>query len=526
MQFTDIFIRRPVLASVVSLLILVLGLRAYAVLPILQFPRTENALVTVTTIYYGADPDVVAGFITTPLENAIAQANGIDYMNSVSQSSVSTITVTLRLNYDADKALTEINTKVASVLNQLPPGTLQPTLDGEDRPDHRRHVYRLQQRHLGAEPDHRLLDARGAAKTASGAGRADRGTARPEGVCAARLARSAKARRLRAHRDRRQPGAHRQRLHIRHRQYQRPDGAGQSVRLDQPAFGGRVPQSGDQAKRRRHRAAQGRRQCHARRRGLRVRGRLRRQAGGLYRHPGGAVGQSARGDRRHPQGVPGNPGAAAARAQRRDHLRFHRIRAQRHQRGDPQPGRGADHRDLGGVPLPGFDARLDHPDGRHSAVADRHAHYSSGARLFDQPVDAVGAGAGHRPRGRRRHHRGRERQPPSRGRHGADGRRHPGGARARRPDHRHDRGAGRGLRADRLPERTDRRAVRRVRLRAGRRRHHIGHRGADLVADAVLAAAQGARSRARRLGGAADAVHRPAVSPAARRLTNAGCTAA
>ena len=128
MQFTDIFIRRPVLASVVSLLILVLGLRAYAVLPILQFPRTENALVTVTTIYYGADPDVVAGFITTPLENAIAQANGIDYMNSVSQSSVSTITVTLRLNYDADKALTEINTKVASVLNQLPPGTLQPTL--------------------------------------------------------------------------------------------------------------------------------------------------------------------------------------------------------------------------------------------------------------------------------------------------------------------------------------------------------------------------------------------------------------
>src|SRR6202140_1721085 len=128
MNFTDIFIRRPVLATVVSLMILVLGLRAYSVLPILQYPRTENAIVTVTTIYYGADPDVVAGFITTPLENAIAQANGIDYMNSVSQSSVSTITVTLRLNYDADKALTEINTKVASVLNQLPPGTLQPTL--------------------------------------------------------------------------------------------------------------------------------------------------------------------------------------------------------------------------------------------------------------------------------------------------------------------------------------------------------------------------------------------------------------
>src|ERR1700726_143057 len=128
MPFTDIFIRRPVLASVVSLLILVLGLRAYSALPILQYPRTENAVVTVTTIFYGANPDVVAGFITTPLENAIAQANGIDYMTSTSQTSVSTITVYLRLNYDSDKALTEITAKISSVLNQLPPGSQQPIL--------------------------------------------------------------------------------------------------------------------------------------------------------------------------------------------------------------------------------------------------------------------------------------------------------------------------------------------------------------------------------------------------------------
>ena len=77
MKFTDIFIRRPVLATVVSLMILVLGLRAVGALPVLQYPRTENAVVTVTTTYYGADPDVIAGFITTPLELAIAQANGI-----------------------------------------------------------------------------------------------------------------------------------------------------------------------------------------------------------------------------------------------------------------------------------------------------------------------------------------------------------------------------------------------------------------------------------------------------------------
>ena len=128
MKFTDIFISRPVLATVVSLMILVVGLRAAGSLPILQYPRTENAVVTVSTIYYGADPDIVAGFITTPLENAIAQANGIDYMTSTSQSGVSTITVNLRLNYDSDKALTEINTKVNSVLNQLPAGSQQPVL--------------------------------------------------------------------------------------------------------------------------------------------------------------------------------------------------------------------------------------------------------------------------------------------------------------------------------------------------------------------------------------------------------------
>jgi multidrug efflux pump len=128
MNFTDIFIRRPVLATVVSLMILVLGLRAVGSLPVLQYPRTENTVVTVTTTYYGADPDVIAGFIATPLENAIAQANGIDYMSSTSTTGVNTITVYLRLNYEADKALTEISTKVASVINQLPSGTQQPVL--------------------------------------------------------------------------------------------------------------------------------------------------------------------------------------------------------------------------------------------------------------------------------------------------------------------------------------------------------------------------------------------------------------
>ena len=106
MNYTDIFVRRPVLATVISLTIFVIGLRAIFSLPVLQYPRTENAVVTVTTAYYGADANVIAGFITSPLEIAIAQANGIDYMTSSSTNGLSTITANLRLNYDPNKSLT------------------------------------------------------------------------------------------------------------------------------------------------------------------------------------------------------------------------------------------------------------------------------------------------------------------------------------------------------------------------------------------------------------------------------------
>jgi multidrug efflux pump len=128
MKFTDLFIQRPVLATVVSLLILVLGARAIFQLPVSQFPQTENAVVTISTTYYGADAGTIAGFITQPLEAAIAQAQGIDYLSSSSTTGVSVITATLRLNYDSNRALTEINTQVQSVRNQLPPQAQQPVL--------------------------------------------------------------------------------------------------------------------------------------------------------------------------------------------------------------------------------------------------------------------------------------------------------------------------------------------------------------------------------------------------------------
>ncbi|OIQ00822.1 MAG: multidrug efflux protein [Zetaproteobacteria bacterium CG2_30_46_52] len=128
MNFTDIFIRRPVLATTVSLLILVLGLQAISMLQVRQYPETQNAVVTVSTAYYGADAKTVAGFITQPLESAIGQAGGIDYMSSVSISGVSTITTTLRLNYDSNRALTDISSKVNAVLNQLPAQAQQPVI--------------------------------------------------------------------------------------------------------------------------------------------------------------------------------------------------------------------------------------------------------------------------------------------------------------------------------------------------------------------------------------------------------------
>ncbi len=128
MNFTDIFVRRPVLASVISLVILVVGMRSFTSLQVLAYPKTEDGVVTITTAYPGADPDSIAGFITTPIEAAVAQADGIDYMTSTSQSGVSSITVVLRQNYDTSKAAAEINIKVNSVLNQLPIGSQQPSI--------------------------------------------------------------------------------------------------------------------------------------------------------------------------------------------------------------------------------------------------------------------------------------------------------------------------------------------------------------------------------------------------------------
>ncbi|KTD16576.1 efflux RND transporter permease subunit [Legionella jordanis] len=128
MKFTDIFIKRPVLASVISLLIFLFGLNSILTMQIRQYPKMDNTVITITTAYPGADANLIAGFITTPLEAAVASSEGIDYMTSTSNQGLSTITLTIKLNFDPQVAFTDVMSKVQQTLNQLPPEAQQPVI--------------------------------------------------------------------------------------------------------------------------------------------------------------------------------------------------------------------------------------------------------------------------------------------------------------------------------------------------------------------------------------------------------------
>src|SRR5213596_3527957 len=129
MRFTDLFVKRPVLAIVVNLVILIAGLQSIRALSVRQYPRSDMAIVRVATVYVGANADLVRGFITTPLERVIASADGIDYMESTSAQGLSTINVHLKLNYDTNAALTQVQAKVAQVRNDLPPEAEAPIIE-------------------------------------------------------------------------------------------------------------------------------------------------------------------------------------------------------------------------------------------------------------------------------------------------------------------------------------------------------------------------------------------------------------
>ena len=129
MKFTDLFIHRPVLASVVSLLILLVGLRSINQLEVRQYPETRDTVVTVTTFYPGASSELVKGFITTPLQQAIAEADGIDYLSATSSQGRSVIEARMVLNYDPKSAVSEIQAKVASQRSVLPEDAEDPVID-------------------------------------------------------------------------------------------------------------------------------------------------------------------------------------------------------------------------------------------------------------------------------------------------------------------------------------------------------------------------------------------------------------
>src|SRR5690242_15663373 len=128
MRFTDLFIRRPVLATVVSLLILLIGLRSYYDLPIRQYPRLENTVITVTTVYPGATAELMQGFITQPIAQVVASAEGIDYMTSSSTQGKSVVSAYIKLNYDPNKALTDVMSKVNQVKYLIPKEANDPVI--------------------------------------------------------------------------------------------------------------------------------------------------------------------------------------------------------------------------------------------------------------------------------------------------------------------------------------------------------------------------------------------------------------
>lgn len=128
MKFTDIFIQRPVVSIVVSLLILLAGFQAATNLSVRQYPRSDVAMITINTVYIGANAELVRGFITTPIERAIASAQGIDYISSSSTMGMSTVRAHLQLNYDPLKAMTEISAKVNQVRGDLPPESEVPAI--------------------------------------------------------------------------------------------------------------------------------------------------------------------------------------------------------------------------------------------------------------------------------------------------------------------------------------------------------------------------------------------------------------
>src|SRR5687768_12497107 len=135
-SFTDIFIKHPVLAVVVNLVLVLVGWRALTILPVQQYPQIESSAVVINTVYYGASAEAVRGFLTTPIERAVSAIAGVDHIESTSRAGVSTITVRLKLDHDSTAALAEVTARLQQVRSELPAEAEPPVVDVQraDRP--------------------------------------------------------------------------------------------------------------------------------------------------------------------------------------------------------------------------------------------------------------------------------------------------------------------------------------------------------------------------------------------------------
>ena len=470
MIWTDIFIKRPVLSVVVSLLILLIGFKAATSLPIRQYPKLSNTVVNVTTVYPGASADLIQGFITTPIEQAVASAEGVDYMTSSSVLGTSTIQVYIKLNFDPNQALTEVLAKVNSVKYLIPKESNDPVvtkttgqttavmylgfssevLSGSAISDYLTRV---------VQPVLSTVDGVASADILGGQTFAMRLWLDPVRMAGRNVSPLDVSAAIAANNFQAAAGQSKGYFIVSNVSTNTDLTQSRSVQAhDRQVQGRRVRADGGH----RHR-----RTCGAEHRCQR---RLQRRARDLHRRAGDAAGQPADAGQGRPRAVSGTGAQSAAVDEDEGGLRFDQVHSVVDQRGGEDARRGDRDRRRGDLPVPRLVPLGDHSGGHHSAVADRRLQPDAGHGLQHQPPDPAGDGAGDRARRRRRHRGGGKHPPPSGGRQTSGAGRHAGRARDRRPGHLHDHHAGGGVRADRLSRRPHRRAVSRIRLHAGRLR--------------------------------------------------------
>ena len=496
-RFTDLFIKRPVLATVVSLLILLIGGMAALKLQVRQFPAMSNTTITITTTYPGANADLIKGFITTPIEQAVASTEGIDTLVSTSQQNVSTITLNLRLDANPDRAVADVLAKTNQVRGVLPRDANDPIVVKQTGQGYALMYLSFNSAVMTAsqitdyltrvvQPRLQTIDGVANAQILGGQTFAMRIWLDPTRMAALGVT----------------PADVRDALAANNFTTAAGEIKSNYTQVSVNALTSLEQRRGVRAARRRdpRRCADPARRdledrARAGKRGLLV--GVRRPEGGVHRHLRDARGQSADRDRQRQGRFPGYPEPVAGRPEIDDRLQFHRVHPRFALRGHQDPRRGDGHRHPRHFPFPRQSALDDHSHRHDSAFARRRDDRAAGARLFHQPSDAFGAGARHRPRRRRRDRRRREHPPAHRGRHDAVRRGDPGRARDRAARDRDDDHAGRGLCPDRVRLGRHRRAVSRIRVHARRLGHRLGLHRADAFADDVLeAASPSERSRA------------------------------